>query len=136
MFLLRSAIQPFKYLSEKPVFKFDDAQFLQIRAAEVAGLVEVSVRVEQEDRLVQDIIKHITNDYSNEFAEKWNAERKLVGERASREILFPQMSKWLKEKLASDAADWLAEQCRINLEYVCIFFTSSPTIFVWSIIIT
>ncbi|KAJ1562734.1 Transcription elongation factor spt6, partial [Cladochytrium tenue] len=108
---------PFKYLTEKPVFRFDDAQFLEINAAEAAGLVEVVVRVEREDLLLNDLVKHITNDYTNEYAERWNEERKNVAMKAAKEILFPQVSKWLKEKLASDAADWLAEQCRINLEH-------------------
>ncbi|KAI9338069.1 SH2 domain-containing protein [Zopfochytrium polystomum] len=108
---------PFKYMTKKPVFTFEDARFLQMSAAEAAGLIEISVRVEDEDRLVADIVKNITNDYANEYAERWNDERGRLATKAAREIIFPQMSKWLKEKLASNAAEWLSEQCRLNLEH-------------------
>jgi transcription elongation factor SPT6 len=111
-------IQTFKYVSEKPVYKFDNAQFLEIRKAEDEGLVEVSMRVEEEPRLMEDIIKNMTNDYVNEFAEAWNDERKKIAEHAARTILFPQVVKWLKEKMANDATQWLMDQCRNAMEQV------------------
>ncbi|KAJ3413177.1 Transcription elongation factor spt6 [Chytridiales sp. JEL 0842] len=107
---------PFKYLSEKPVVKFFDGQFLNIRKAEDEGLVDISIRVEEEARLVEDVVKHMTNDYVNEYAEAWNAERKKAAEYATRNILFPQICKWLKEKLANDASDWIVDQCRLAME--------------------
>ncbi|KAJ3175730.1 Transcription elongation factor spt6 [Irineochytrium annulatum] len=107
---------PFKYLTEKPVYKFNDGQFLQLMTAEEQGLVEVSLRVEEEARLIEDVVKNLTNDYSNEFAESWNAQRRRVAEQAAKKFLFPQVCKWLKEKLAAEASDWVAEQCRYMLE--------------------
>ncbi|KAJ3327060.1 Transcription elongation factor SPT6 [Blyttiomyces sp. JEL0837] len=117
---------PFKYLTEKPTFKFDDAQFLQIQAAETEGLVIVSIRVDQQDRLMQDIIRNISNDYTNEYAEKWNEERRKVAEIATTEKIFPQMARWLKEKMAADASERLSEQIRMNLENVRVKIDVAP----------
>ena len=93
-------------------------QFLQIRKAEDQGLVEVYIRVEEEVRFLEDIVKHMTNDYVSEYAEKWNEERKKVAHYAAKNILFPHAVKWLKEKLALEASERLAEQCRVEMEQV------------------
>ncbi|KAJ3086511.1 Transcription elongation factor spt6, partial [Quaeritorhiza haematococci] len=106
---------PFKYLREKPVYEFKDAQILQILAAETAGLVEVSIRVEAEDRLMEDVMRYIANDYVNDFAARWNKERLEVARMAMEEVAFPAVVKWIKEKLGGEAAEWLREQCYIAM---------------------
>ena len=49
---------PFKYLTNKFVMDFKDGQFLQILAAESEGLVTISARVDMEEELIKDMIKH------------------------------------------------------------------------------
>ncbi|KAJ3274382.1 Transcription elongation factor spt6 [Terramyces sp. JEL0728] len=111
-----SPYYPFKYLKEKPVPKFVDGQFLQIIKAEQDGLLTLSIHVDEEESLVADIVKFICNDYSNELAQLWNAERKAIAVYAAKEILFPQTVKWLKEKMGNQACDYIAMKTQISLE--------------------
>ena len=107
---------PFIYLLNKPVHKFSDGQFLQILRAEADGLLTVSIRVEEESKLIADITKYICNDYVNELSELWNVERRKVAEYAARELLFPQAIKWLKERLGIMATDYIANRCQLVME--------------------
>ncbi|KAL5034776.1 Transcription elongation factor spt6 [Batrachochytrium dendrobatidis] len=106
----------FKYLKEKPKFSFTDGQFLQIMTAESEGLVVVSVRVEEEPRLLADIMKYICNDYVNDLAEEWNTQRRMIAEYAAKQVIFPLCSKWLKEQLLVSAIEWTALKCQEKLE--------------------
>ncbi|KAJ3383360.1 Transcription elongation factor spt6 [Entophlyctis sp. JEL0112] len=106
----------FKYLKEKPIFNFDKTEFILIHKAELEGLVEVKVQVDEESKLMEDAIKHITNDYTSEIAERWNDERRRCVEKASREILFPAVVRWFKETMAMKATEALADECRSMLE--------------------
>ena len=107
---------PFKYLLDKPVHKFLDGQFLQLLRAESDGLLSISIRVEEEVKLVADLVKYICNDYVNELSGLWNAERKKIAEYAAKELLFPQTVKWMKERLGSAATDFIATKCQQVLE--------------------
>jgi transcription elongation factor SPT6 len=109
---------PFKYLLNKPVYSFSDGQFLQIVDAESKGLLTITIRVEEEKMLLTDCMKHICNDDVNENAKKWNAERTVIALYAAKQVLFPHAAKWLKEKLAAQAADWIASSCRMSMEKV------------------
>jgi transcription elongation factor SPT6 len=93
-----------------------DGQFLQILKAEADGLVTLSIQIEEEDRLMEDLIRFMCNDYANELAGLWNEQRKLIAEQAAHEIIFPQTVKWLKEKLATAATERIALLCQANLE--------------------
>jgi transcription elongation factor SPT6 len=109
-------MKAFKYLKDKPVVRFTDGQFLQIMKGELDGLLQVSIRVDEEDKLMADIHKFICNDFSSDLAELWNDQRKKVAEFAAKEILFPQTVKWLKERLASQASDLIALKCQNSME--------------------
>lgn len=108
----------FKYLKNKPIYKFNDGQFLQIVDAESKGLLKISIRVEEEQLLIDDCIKHICNDDVNENAKKWNNERTVIALYAAKEVLFPYAEKWLKEKLIALAQEWISTCCRIAMEKV------------------
>ncbi|KAJ3101887.1 Transcription elongation factor spt6 [Phlyctochytrium planicorne] len=105
----------FKYLYKKDVKKFANEKFLQIAAAEEQGLITLKIEI-NEDRLMDDVYKCITNDYTNEFAELWNSERRKVADLAFKGALLPSAAKWLRDRLIADASDWLADQCRYLLE--------------------
>ncbi|KAJ3133972.1 Transcription elongation factor spt6 [Physocladia obscura] len=106
----------FKYLKEKPTYKFEKADYLLIHKAEVEGLVEVKVYVDEETKLLEDIVKNITNDYTSEIAERWNDERRRCAEKATKELIFPAVVKWFKEMMAAKATEWLIDDCRESLE--------------------
>jgi transcription elongation factor SPT6 len=96
--------------------------------AEMEGLIEISVRVGDEERLMDDIIKNFCNDYSNEYAEAWNDERRRVAQTACKTIIFPQVAKWVKEKLYTNASEFVANQCKqsfhnVSLAYYIIFYS-------------
>lgn len=109
---------PFKYLQNKPVYNFKDGQFLQILDAEAKGLLTITVRVDQEKNLLEDITKQICNDDVNENAVKWNNERSVISMYAAKEILFPHAAKWLKEQLAIQACDFVSSFCLVEMEKV------------------
>jgi transcription elongation factor SPT6 len=71
--------------------------------------------VDAEDRLFQDVIGHIVNDYSSEYAELWNQERRDIAQLALKKYLFPAMSKWLKEHLILNAVQYVTGQCQMAL---------------------
>ncbi|ORY42146.1 hypothetical protein BCR33DRAFT_698681 [Rhizoclosmatium globosum] len=106
----------FKYLKEKPVYKFDKTEYLSIHKAEVEGLITVRVYVDEEAKLLEDVVKNITNDFSSEMAERWNDERRRCAERATKEMVFPAVVKWFKEMMAAKATEVLVEECRAALE--------------------
>jgi transcription elongation factor SPT6 len=109
---------PFKYLLNKPIYKFNDGQFLQILDAESKGLLKISICVEEEALLLGDCMKFISNDDTNENAEKWNKERQVIALYATKNLLFPHAYKWMKDKLASMASEWVSVNVRISMEKV------------------
>ncbi len=98
--------------------KFNDGQFLQILKGESDGLLEISIRVEEEAKLVSDICKFICNDYSNEMAALWNEQRKQIALYATETIIFPQTVKWIKERLGNQASEFIASKCQQVMENV------------------
>ena len=82
------------------------------------GYLKLIIRVEEEDRLLTDMIKNLCNDYVSEYAQAWNEERTKIAVYAAKEILFPHCVRWLKDKLKSAAADWVASRCQLALEKV------------------
>ncbi|KAJ2991544.1 Transcription elongation factor spt6 [Globomyces sp. JEL0801] len=107
---------PFKFLRDKPVADFVNGQFLQILKGETDGLLKVSIRVEGEAELIGDFNKFICNDYVDEKAVLWNAERQSIAEDVCVNILFPQTVKWLKEHLALIASDDILNKCHLEME--------------------
>ncbi|KAI8806731.1 SH2 domain-containing protein [Cladochytrium replicatum] len=106
----------FKYLKEKPVYTFSGAEVLQMLNLEDLKLITIEVRVDAQDKLLEDIFKHITNDGTSVWAEYWNRERTMAADTAMRTLLFPAMAKWVKEKLAADAVIEVGEVCRSRFE--------------------
>jgi transcription elongation factor SPT6 len=106
----------FKYLTNKPIHKFNDGQFLQIIQAENDGLLTISIKVEEEVRLLEDMTKFICNDNMSELASLWNEQRKKIALRAAKDILFPHALNWMKKVLSEKASDYISARCQIALE--------------------
>ena len=49
-------------------------------------MIELSIRVEAEDRLVADVQETICNDYVNDLAVQWNTQRKEAARYACVEV--------------------------------------------------
>ena len=86
--------------------------------AEEEGLVTVSIQIEDLGRLMDDISRHIKNDNFSDIANAWNEERKAIAVRATKDILFPQVAKWMKDRLTNQATERIAHQCLLALTTV------------------
>ncbi|KND02484.1 chromatin-remodeling histone chaperone SPT6, partial [Spizellomyces punctatus DAOM BR117] len=107
---------PFKYLTNKFLFEFNDGQFLQILAAEEEGLIELEMRISAEEEFLNDVIGRACLPATSGIAEDWNDQIRKTLEHACKDLIFPQIVKWQKERLGLKAADFVALQCQITLE--------------------
>lgn len=64
---------------------------------------------------MEDVYKFIANDYQTPISSKWNEERKKIGSLCMNQYVFPAMTKYVKEKLANDATDFVAKECQVAL---------------------
>ncbi|KAE8714781.1 4-alpha-glucanotransferase DPE2-like isoform X1 [Hibiscus syriacus] len=109
------AIDPFhqfagvKWLREKPVSKFEDAQWLLIQKAEEEKLLQVTFKLLE--IFLDDLIKECNERYlSNgvsKSAQQWNEQRKQILNDALFGFLLPSMEKEARSLLASRAKTWL-----------------------------
>ncbi|KAI9096504.1 SH2 domain-containing protein [Phlyctochytrium arcticum] len=107
---------PFKFLTNKYLFEFTDGQILQILSAEEEGLVTVEMKISAEDLFLRDVYTRGCIQSSNENAFAWNEEIRKILEYSCRELVFPQIVKWQKERLGTRAAEYVALQCQKELE--------------------
>ncbi|TPX59333.1 hypothetical protein PhCBS80983_g02513 [Powellomyces hirtus] len=107
---------PFKYLTGKYSYEFTDGQFLEVIKAEQLGLVELEIKISAEDEFFNDVVRRSSFNTHSAGAKEWNDEIRKVLKHACHEILFPQIGKWHKERLAAAASDYVALQCQISLE--------------------
>lgn len=115
--------QTFKFLTDKPVSMFRESpQFLHILKAEEEGLVDITIKVD-DNMAEQGFIHPLTtccrsNDYG-ELSTAWNEQRKQICEDVVKKHLIPSTAKWAKDYLRGQAEDYVAERCRMELEFVC-----------------
>jgi transcription elongation factor SPT6 len=57
-------------------------------------------------------------------ATAWNALRQQICDDAVKKFLVPHSVKWLKEHLKRQAEEFVAERCRMELEYVSLLHTT------------
>ncbi|XVF24560.1 hypothetical protein REPUB_Repub13aG0138700 [Reevesia pubescens] len=98
-----------KWLREKPLSRFEDAQWLLIQKAEEEKLLQVTFKLP--DKFLNDLIKECNERYlSNgvsKSAQQWNEQRKLILSDALFGFLLPSMEKEARSLLASRAKNWL-----------------------------
>ncbi|KAK8629741.1 hypothetical protein V6N13_078570 [Hibiscus sabdariffa] len=102
-----------KWLREKPLSKFDDAQWLLIQKAEEEKLLQVTFKLLE--NFLDDLIKEFNDGYlSNgvsKSAQQWNEQRKQILSDALFGFLLPSMEKEARSLLSSRA------KSRLLLEY-------------------
>ncbi|ORY28271.1 SH2 domain-domain-containing protein [Naematelia encephala] len=110
----------FKFLTDKPVVAFRDSpQFLHILRAEEEGLITIAVEANEfASKDFEEALKSCvrSKDYS-EIAVAWNALREEVVHDLVQKHLIPMAAKWVREHLRSEAEEFVAERCRMELEF-------------------
>ncbi|CAN0922993.1 Transcription elongation factor SPT6 homolog [Linum grandiflorum] len=98
-----------KWLREKPVTEFKDAQWLLIQKAEEEKLLQVTFKLPEErmGELVTECEDHYLSHGVSKYAQLWNEQRKLILHNALRRILIPSMEKEARSLLTSRAKRWL-----------------------------
>ncbi|KAL4571782.1 hypothetical protein LXL04_018547 [Taraxacum kok-saghyz] len=100
---------PIKWLKNKPLTRFTDAQFLLIQKAEEEKLLNVSVNLPEavHDKLISDAHDYYLSDGVSKSANLWNEQRKLIIKDAFDSLLLPSMGKEARGLLASKAKNYL-----------------------------
>ncbi|GJW90519.1 transcription elongation factor SPT6 [Tanacetum coccineum] len=98
-----------KWLKDKPLTKFDDAQWLVIQKAEEEKLIEVFVKLPAliHDELTTDAHEYYLSDGVSKSAQLWNEQRKQIIKDAFDGLLLPSMAKEARALLTSRAKNWL-----------------------------
>ncbi|CAK9143041.1 unnamed protein product [Ilex paraguariensis] len=98
-----------KWLRGKPLFKFEDAQWLLIQKAEEQKLLQVAIKLPENElnKLIEESNVCYLSDGVSISARLWNEQRKLVLQDAFFKFLFPSMEKEICAMLTTRAKDWL-----------------------------
>ncbi|XP_054811877.1 transcription elongation factor SPT6 homolog isoform X2 [Prosopis cineraria] len=98
-----------KWLREKPLSKFEDAQWLLIWKGEEEKLLQVTIKLPEEylDKLTNEFNDYYISDSVSRSAQLWNEQRKLILHDAIFRFLLPSMEKEARAYLTSKAKNWL-----------------------------
>lgn len=99
-----------KWLKDKPLTRFDDAQWLLIQKAEEEKLIQVTVKLPASVhvKLFDDAHERYCSDGVSKSAQLWNAQRKEIIKDAFDGLLLPSMEKEARALLNSKAKNWLS----------------------------
>ncbi|KAI4258123.1 MAG: hypothetical protein L6R42_005289 [Xanthoria sp. 1 TBL-2021] len=103
----------FKYLRNQQLTEFSDQPdlFLRMIRAEEEGLIEIKVRMQNEESFKKRLYTEIESDNYSEIAEAWNRERREVLDMALLK-LDRMMARGVKENLKNECEDQVAKRCR------------------------
>ncbi|KAG6411761.1 hypothetical protein SASPL_129845 [Salvia splendens] len=98
-----------KWLKDKPLNRFEDAQWLLIQKAEEEKLLQVTIKLPEVvlDKLISDSNDYYLSDGVSKSAQLWNEQRKLILNDAFNNFLLPSMEKEARSLLISRAKSWL-----------------------------
>lgn len=98
-----------KWLREKPLRKFEDAQWLLIQKAEEEKLLQVTFKLPDDslNKLISDCNEHYLSDGVSKSAQLWNEQRKLILHDALFGFLLPSMEKEARSLTSKRAKIWL-----------------------------
>ncbi|XVF00136.1 hypothetical protein REPUB_Repub03eG0259000 [Reevesia pubescens] len=98
-----------KWLREKPLSRFEDAQWLLILKAEEEKLLQVTVKLPEErlKELIEECNGQYLSNSVSKSAQQWNEQRKLIFNDALSGFILPSMEKEARSLLASRAKNWL-----------------------------
>ena len=98
-----------KWLREKPLDKFVDAQWLLIQKAEQDKLLKVTVKLleDAKNELMSDARENYLSDCVSKSAQLWYEQRKMILDDAFFSFLLPSMEKEVRSLLTAKAKHWL-----------------------------
>ena len=105
----------FKYLRNQQLFDIADkpGMFLRMLKAEEEGLVEVRVRLQDQDSFKKTLYGDLESDNFSEVAEAWNKQRREALDIAL-DKLIKAMARGLKENMKAECENQVARNCREN----------------------
>lgn len=98
-----------KWLREKPLSKFEDAQWLLIQKSEEEKLIQVTIKLPEDylNKLIDQFNEYYISDSVSRSAQLWNEQRKLILHDAIFRFLLLSMEKEARGVLASKAKNCL-----------------------------
>ncbi|CAH2065577.1 unnamed protein product [Thlaspi arvense] len=101
-----------KWLREKPLSKFEGAQWLLIQKAEEEKLLQVTFKLPENymNRLISDCNEHYLSVGVSKYAQLWNEQRKSILEDALHAFILPSMEKEARSLLTSRAKSRLLSE--------------------------
>lgn len=98
-----------KWLCDKPLAKFWDAQWLLIQKAEEEKLLQVSIKLPENslNNLISDSHEVYLVKGGNGSTQLWNEQRKLILQDAFLNFLLPSLEKETRALLTTRAKNWL-----------------------------
>ncbi|XP_062180009.1 transcription elongation factor SPT6 homolog isoform X2 [Phragmites australis] len=98
-----------KWLREKPLNKFVDAQWLLIQKAEEEKLLKVNIKLPENAKkeLMSEARENYLSDCVSKSAQLWDEQRKMILDDAFFNFLLPSMEKEARSLLTAKAKNWL-----------------------------
>ncbi|KAJ4828465.1 hypothetical protein Tsubulata_018175 [Turnera subulata] len=98
-----------KWLRDKPLDKFQDAQWLLIQKAEEDKLLQVVIELPESalNKLISDSQEIYLTKSGDGFARLWNEQRKLILQEALLKLLLPSLQNETRALLTNRAKNWL-----------------------------
>ena len=119
--LTEGSRKTFKFLARKPIGMFKNTpQFLQMLQAEQEGLLNIVIEVPdpQIQQFAGTMVRCVRSMDYGEVSTAWNELREAICYDVVRTYLVPSAAKWVKEHLRGEAEEFVAERCRMELEFV------------------
>ncbi|KAK8925663.1 hypothetical protein KSP39_PZI018098 [Platanthera zijinensis] len=98
-----------KWLRNKPLSKFTDAQWLLIQKAEQEKLLQVNIKLPEsvQNKLLVDASECYLSECVSKPAQLWNEQRKMILEDSFHNFIIPSMEKEARSLLTARAKIWL-----------------------------
>lgn len=98
-----------KWLTNKPLSRFTEAQWLLIQKAEQEKLLQVTIKLPEsvQSKLLADASESYLSECVSKPAQLWNEQRKMILEDSFHNFILPSMEKEARSLLMSRAKNWL-----------------------------
>ncbi|KAK1292420.1 hypothetical protein QJS10_CPB17g01754 [Acorus calamus] len=98
-----------KWLQNKPIREFADAQWLLIQKAEEEKLLQVTIKLSDDDqnKLINESIEYYVSLRVSEIGKLWNEQRRLIMTDSYENFILPSMVKEARLLLTARAKNWL-----------------------------
>ncbi|KAM7271543.1 hypothetical protein ACFE04_030757 [Oxalis oulophora] len=98
-----------KWLRDKPLSKFDDAQWLLIQKAEEEKLLQVTLKLPPPylEKLNKEWEVYLISDGVSKCSKLWNEQRKMILDDVLSNFLLPSMEKEARSMMNTKAKNWL-----------------------------